>query len=187
MQYNTERGFWLQDDHPLMVEEDYEHFLPIVAGQSVLELGCGSGILLKTLKPHCSHIEGYDGYPGTYNLTSGLGHVADLSEPQVFGIFDWVISIETGEHIPKQYEKTFLNNLTIHAKTGIILSWGEEEQEGVGHVNCRSQEYLQRELYKLKFLYDPHKSWNLRRKCKTWWLYQNLQVFYRVDGLKVTL
>lgn len=187
MNYNSERGFYLEKSITNVVEEDYDNFIPIVRNQTVLELGCGPGVLLKRLKPHCKNIVGYDGYPGTNELTQGLGFVADLSEVQNFEMSDWVISIETGEHIPKQFEKNFLTNLTRNAKTGIILSWAEEEQDGEGHVNCRSQEYLQRELYKLKFLYDANKSWRLRRISKTWWLYQNLQVFYRVDSLEVNI
>lgn len=187
MNYNSERGFYLEKSITNVVEEDYDNFIPIVKNQTVLELGCGPGVLLKRLKPHCKNIVGYDGYPGTPELTEGLGFVADLSEKHDFGLSDWVISIETGEHIPKQFEKNFLSNLTNSAKTGIILSWAEEEQDGEGHVNCRSQEYLQRELYKLKFLYDANKSWRLRRISKTWWLYQNLQVFYRVDSLAINI
>lgn len=187
MNYCKDSGFYLEESHEVIVEEDYSNFIPIVYNQSVLDLGCGHGTLIKHLFPHCSKVTGYDGYPGTPELTNGLGHVADLSQRQNFGMYDWVFSIEVGEHIPKQFEKNFLHNLTSHAKTGIILSWAEEEQDGIGHVNCRSQEYLQRELYKLKFLHDVNKSWRLRRKCKTWWLYQNLQVYYRVDSLEVNI
>ncbi|KAK7004434.1 hypothetical protein BgiMline_005954, partial [Biomphalaria glabrata] len=48
----------------------------------------------------------------------------DLTSPQYdVPIFDWVLSIEVGEHIPPQYEDTYLDNLARHAREGLILSW----------------------------------------------------------------
>ena len=36
--------------------------------------------------------------------------------------FDWVICLEVAEHIPKEYEETFVNNLVKATPNGIVLS-----------------------------------------------------------------
>ena len=47
----------------------------------------------------------------------------DLAKEFDLGLrFDWVISLEVGEHIPEQYEGTFLENLVKHACKGEVKS-----------------------------------------------------------------
>ncbi|CAG5124210.1 unnamed protein product, partial [Candidula unifasciata] len=48
----------------------------------------------------------------------------DLTAPQ-YGLpaYDWVVSVEVGEHIPAKFEDIYLDNLARHAKEGIVLSW----------------------------------------------------------------
>ena len=49
----------------------------------------------------------------------------DLTIPQ-FGIrqYDWIISLEVAEHIPKKYEAVYLDNILRHATKRIILKLG---------------------------------------------------------------
>jgi 2-polyprenyl-3-methyl-5-hydroxy-6-metoxy-1,4-benzoquinol methylase len=62
----------------------------------------------------------------------------DLSSRKWLGHqFDWILSLEVGEHIPHQLEDVFIGNLVRHAKKGIILSWAVPGQEGHHHVNNR--------------------------------------------------
>ena len=35
-----------------------------------------------------------------------------------------------GEHIPRQFEHTFISNIVNHATTGIVLSWAVVGQRG---------------------------------------------------------
>lgn len=48
----------------------------------------------------------------------------DLTAPQ-YGLaaYDWVISVEVGEHIPAKFQNIYLDNLVRHAREGIVLSW----------------------------------------------------------------
>ena len=39
------------------------------------------------------------------NLTGGSVHTADLSKPLQLGVADWVLCLETAEHIPRVHEE----------------------------------------------------------------------------------
>ena len=70
-------------------------------GQSVVELGAGIGQYSTFLNPHTSYIVPYDGAFRVEDATHGFVSQLDLSKPQDVGVFDWVLSLEVGEHIPK--------------------------------------------------------------------------------------
>ena len=75
--------------------------------------------------------DAFDGSPYTETNTNGRVKFLDLSVP-IYHLdkYDWVISIEVAEHIPKEFENIYLNNLVKHAKEGIIISWASEGQKG---------------------------------------------------------
>ncbi len=54
------------------------------------------------------------------------------------------MSIEVGEHLPIQYESIFMENLVRHAKIGIIMTWCEPIEDGIGlgHFNERPLHYI---------------------------------------------
>jgi|GEM_PF-6386818 len=62
------------------------------------------------------------------------------------------IALEVAEHLPKEHEETFLDNLIGIAKDDgwIILSWAKKGHGGLGHVNEQNEDYvlLQRWLKK---------------------------------------
>ena len=110
---------------------------------SVVDFGCGTGQYARHMVHEGLQCEAYDGNPYTQQLTEGLGHVLDLSEPfDLQRSFDCVLSLEVAEHIPKTYESTFVQNIVRHAKRLLILSWAVEGQGGDGHVNCRNNDYV---------------------------------------------
>ncbi|CAG0922875.1 unnamed protein product, partial [Notodromas monacha] len=56
-------------------------------------------------KPMIGSWTGYDGNPHVEDLTFGLVRRFDLSKPGSIGkTFDWVMSLEVGEHIPREYQ-----------------------------------------------------------------------------------
>ena len=64
------------------------------------------------LKKAGLNIDGFDGNPYTETLTNGLAKVIDLTKPHKFNKpYDWVISLEVAEHIPKKFESIYVNNL----------------------------------------------------------------------------
>nr|XP_045598255.1 uncharacterized protein LOC123758114 isoform X1 [Procambarus clarkii] len=90
---------------------------------------------------------GWDGAANIDEFTNGRIASADLSSPATLGgPFDWVMSLEVGEHIPESGEKNFLDNLVKHACVGVVLSWAVPGQGGHSHVNCRSNDYVRKEM-----------------------------------------
>jgi hypothetical protein len=50
--------------------------------------------------------------------------------------------MEVGEHIPPQFNRPFVANLVSHATKGMVLSWSNVCDKGVGHVNCKSEDQV---------------------------------------------
>jgi 2-polyprenyl-3-methyl-5-hydroxy-6-metoxy-1,4-benzoquinol methylase len=102
--------------------------------ESVADFDCGIGHYVKLLSDNNINIKGYDGNPNL--LESKYCSILNLSKEYIFEEpFDWIMSLEVGEHIPKQYEDIFINNLHKNNKYGIILSWAIIGQGGIGYVN----------------------------------------------------
>ena len=71
-----------------------------------------------------SSYDSYDGAPYAEVTTNNNVRFLDLSVP-IYHLkqYDWVISLEVGEHIPAKFEHIYIDNLFRHAKEGVILSW----------------------------------------------------------------
>ena len=82
----------------------------------MVDLGCGMGNYVRHFRKSGLSASGFDGNPATPQLSKGacsvldLSVVADVPEP-----FDWVMSLEVGEHLPKAYEEAFMENLSFTA------------------------------------------------------------------------
>lgn len=146
--------------------------------KSLYDFGCGTGDYAKEIIDNNIVCKAYDGNPYTNELTNGIGEVLDLSIPFQLDKFDCVLSFEVGEHIPVEYEQTFIDNLVNHSNSKIILSWAIEGQGGTGHVNCRNNDYIIKELIKRNFKYDQVASFNLRSYVtNALWFYNTIMVF----------
>ena len=108
----------------------------------------------------------------------------DASKPiKLNKIFDWVLSIEVGEHIPKKSESAFLDNLANHNREGVILSWAVRGQRGHGHVNEQSNDYIVSQMAKRNLTYDSEQSKEFRNsvtECS--WLRNTIMVFRRTGN-----
>lgn len=180
-----EKGSWITDDPQHCYDNGLNDWLVnFLQEKSVFDFGCGDGNYLKNLKEVCAKVGGCDGNPHTPDLTDGIGFQADLSFPQQFEKVDWVLSFEVEEHLPKEFEATFIDNLCNHAEKGIIMSWAFPGQPGEGHINCQSTEYIIEQLYQRGFLVDYTISNELRNISDTWWFQANLLLFYNINSLK---
>ena len=98
------------------------HFL----GKYVASFGDGSG-RYKELLMASGLLKGYDSYDGapfSEEISEGRVKYLDLTLPQYgLPLYDWIISLEVAEHIPREYENIYLDNIVRHAKEGVILSW----------------------------------------------------------------
>lgn len=146
---DKEKGMWRGLDaekhhcHDHVLAKGLVSLLQRDGAKSAVDFGCGMGKYIRWLARAGFDCEGYDGNPDTPQLSQGFCKVLDISEPFDLGRkFDWVISIEVGEHIPKKYEKNFVENLMRHCKRGIVISWALKGQRGDGHVNCQNNDYI---------------------------------------------
>ena len=105
----------------------------------------------------------------------------DLSLPQ-YGIpvYDWIISLEVAEHIPKQYESTFIDNIVRHARFGVVLSWGRPGQGGYSHVNNRPFEYVSNLFESRGFRHNEIESKMLKEAATFSYLKKNTHVYRRI-------
>ncbi len=177
-------GYWLTRgdeiyDSPL--GEALTSFFRAEHVWSVGDFGCSPGAYVKQFLHAGIRAIGYDGSPWVNNVPNC--HTMDLATRVCLGPFDWVLSLETGEHIPADYEQIFLDNLAYSASYGLVLSWAIPGQGGRGHVNCRSNEYVTEELAKRGFRYDDEAVLNLRAVATEWYFKNTLMVFRRI-GVK---
>ena len=115
---------------------------------SVLDLGCGLGHYGKYLKAHAPGVEwvGLDGSEGIEEATRGLVRFADLDSGMPESVtrrpWDWVMSLEVGEHIPRGGEPYFMHGLASLAREGIVLSWATKSHQNGLHVNMQDNDYV---------------------------------------------
>jgi len=184
----NQRGFWETQESKGHLHDPrlMQGLIRICKGhkfQYLVDFGCGMGYYAKGLQLAGFHCGAYDGNPNTVELTGGFGEILDLSEPQDFGVmYDLVLSLEVGEHIPVEYEGIFIQNLVTHADKMIVLSWAVPNQAGLGHVNCRDNEYIIGKLKENGFRYDARWSGMLRRGSKLPWFKKTIMVFHREKG-----
>jgi hypothetical protein len=134
-------------------------------------------------------VKSYDAYDGApYCETTSGGRVVflDLSIPQ-FGIptYDWIISLEVAEHIPKKFEHIFIDNIVRHAKEGIILSWAHPGQGGHSHVNNQPFEYVKNLLDRVGFSHNEAESTKLKNLSSFPWFKANVNVYKRKNLITV--
>ncbi len=138
----------------------------------------GYGHYVRFFKEHGIDCEGFDGNPFSLSLSHGLVEVLDLSQPiHLKKSYDWVISIEVGEHLPPQYEKNFIENLDRHAVSGIIISWALKGQSGRGHCNCRDNDYIKKLFAAYGYINDVETEKALRDAASFPWLKTTIMVF----------
>jgi hypothetical protein len=128
----------------------------------------------------------YEGTPGIEELTEGAVAQLDLSVPHVGQLprTDWSVTMEVAEHIPAQYEATFLETVLSTARLGVILTWARPGQGGHGHVNEQDEAYVAQRLEAAGFDELDVASQFLRAHASFFWLKSNSRVFVRRGGLK---
>jgi len=146
--------------------------------KTVVDLGCGPGDYLKVFEEAGLNAIGYDGNIYTYTLTKGLGYYQELHvKIEQEYKYDLTLSLEVGEHMPTDFEQTFIDNIVSCAKNWIILSWAIPGQKGDGHVNCHTNEYIIQEMKKRGYIIDWKETNVLRNKSTSPWFKNSLMVF----------
>ena len=131
--------------------------------------------------------DAYDGAPFTDTTSEGRVKFLDLTLRQYgLPLYDWVISIEVAEHIPRQFESMFIDNIVRHAREGVVLSWAIPGQGGFSHVNNRPVQYVKELMEGLGFKHDPEWSEKLKGAATLFWLRGNTNVYRRTDDINAT-
>lgn len=145
---------------------------------TIVDLGCGMGDYVRHFREEGLSADGFDGNPYTPTLSRGICSVRDIAEPFVFETpYDWVMSLEVGEHLPKKFETIFINNLHANNRKGIILSWAVIGQGGHGHVNERNNDYIKGRMASLGYVNDDVAERSLRAAATLRWFRNTVMVF----------
>ncbi|KAL1500134.1 hypothetical protein AB1Y20_012806 [Prymnesium parvum] len=182
-------GYWLgararsqhQFDRPLAAA--LLAFFRQEGAASVVDLGCGTGEYVRHFAAHGLAAAGFDGNPATAELSGGLCGVKDLSvAEEAAEAYDWVLSLEVGEHLPPRHEAAFLHNLHAHNRRGVVLSWAVKGQGGVGHVNEQDNAYVEARLRERGYARDAAAEAALRAAARFGYFRRSLMVFRREEA-----
>lgn len=176
----SEKGWWITEskDDPFYEIGDDEtlaqemvKFFKKENIKNIADFGSGNGFFVNYFRDNDFNVDGYEGNPNNPNI------VLDLADPiSLDKEYDWVISLEVGEHIPKKYEDTFIKNLHNNNKKGLIITWALTDMSGFGHVNCRDVKYITNKFVNLGYKVDEEVTENLRNSCSKFWLSGSLLV-----------
>ena len=121
-----------------------------------------------------------DGVKNIAQLSGGRVRTHDLTTPLKPCVpFDLAMSLEVAEHIPKQYEATYLDNLQCSCRRFLILSWASPGQFGSGHVNNLNSADVRSKMKYRGFEFRNNDTQFLRNKSSLLWFRRNLIVFER--------
>jgi len=152
---------------------------------SVYDFGCGYGEYIKKFKDNSIICKGYDGNKEIKTKSNGLCEQLNLAEKFKMDKLDVVMSLEVGEHIPKEYEDVFIENLHNHNSKYIILSWAIEGQFGLGHVNEKSNNYIKDKIIKLGYENDIVLENELRKSSTFAWFKNTIMVFRKSNKFTI--
>lgn len=183
----NKRGFWEGEDavaghyHDHHLSHALVEFFKKENAKTIVDFGCGTGHYLKNFLNNDFQAEGYDGNPQTPQISGGLAKVLDLSESFDLGKrFDWVMSLEVGEHLPKEFEKIYFDNLHRHNTKGIVLTWAVKGQGGDGHVNEQNNDYIKNIMANYGYANDVAAENELRMRASLWWFKATIMVFRKL-------
>lgn len=129
---------------------------------SVIDFGCGIGSYLESAYNNgIKNIRGYDiGWQEAKKYCPQELHKyiseKDCTQPINEKTYDCVITFETIEHIEPSGTDTFIENLVnaTAPKGKILFTGAPPEQDGCGHINCRTKEEWESLFVKHKFYVD---------------------------------
>lgn len=162
-------------------------FFPDKDDVTVFDFGCGKGYYLAQLEQAGFSVQGIEGTELNNFLTKKPVYIHDLSQPVKLSLSSGqfrqgnVISLEVGEHIPKEGEHNFLDTITNHCSRKLVMSWALPGQPGLGHVNCQPQDYIIKQIMDRGFKYLMKETIEARlvieQHCD--WFQRTLLVFER--------
>jgi hypothetical protein len=179
-----EHGYWLDDapDGALFDSGLASAIVEYCGDVSVADAGCGRCHYLKAMQAAGINCCGFDGNPDVRQWAKDT-YVVDLAEKNCgLGVWDRVLCLEVGEHIPQKYESIFLDNICYAARHEVILSWAVPGQIGQGHVNCQTNEYVEAKMLDYGFARNRQAEQEFRKRVNTLpYFRETLMVYYRIE------
>jgi len=176
----AETGYWSGNDtdkHHAFDEPLANALTELFKESSVIDLGCGEGKYVQKFNDSDIIAIGYDGNPNTNKIKDCIEQDLTVNfYPSI--LFDTVLSLEVGEHIPKELTAKYITNLKRIKPNLIVISWAIPGQGGDGHVN----ELPNEEVIKMftEYTYDAKTSQRLRDAAILWWFKNTIMVFKKV-------
>ncbi len=129
----------------------------IPKGKSIIDIGASIGRYFPYFEEAGYKVSGIDGSVGIEKITKGKVTQFDLTSPRVHdlhGIADWGLFIEVGEHIPKEFEDTVIDNVCQIPREGLIVAWANVGAIGRGHVNCHNEKHVVEQFHSRGWFID---------------------------------
>ena len=191
----TETGYWTSDDTEAIHVHDPRlanwilNYLQNDKDKQLIDFGCGMGDYLKKLHDNgFSNLHGFEGevrkgspkFIKNWDLSNPIKNYEGYNSLKKSAYN--TICLEVGEHIPKQYESIFLDNITSLTTNKIILSWAIIGQLGDGHVNCMNNDEVILKMDELGFKYLEDDSISARNSVSpaiASWFLKTIMIFQK--------
>ena len=173
-------GFWNIDGAQFEYEHCYDEslsnsicsFATGLGTKKLYDFGCGPGKYVDAFRRHGIDATGFDGIPycKVQDLTS-----SDFQHEPV----DFILCLEVGEHVPKEFESVLLSNIDKHLNPNgtLVLSWAVVGQGGFGHVNCQNNDYVIQTMESRGYSVNTTTSYLLRKSSTLPWFKDTIMVF----------
>jgi hypothetical protein len=151
----------------------------IVQPQKVLDIGCGPGTYVDSLRALGVNAWGYD-------IDDRVEGKPFLTKQSLFDVTDWgdlVMCFEVAEHIESERNYDIVESIVDMMTGRGILIWtaAQPGQGGVGHINCQPREFWLREFEDAGLSHDPILERSLKNyihdKPYMGWFMNNVLIF----------
>lgn len=154
--------------------------------KTVIDVGCGSGLLLNELHKYAVDVFGLDNSFEAISRCKELGlnvEKYDMRKPEASlnsKKYDLVMSLEVAEHLPEKYADDYIAFLAIRGDV-VLFSAATPGQGGQNHVNEKPHRYWVEKFADEKFIKDQELTDRLRKVWKDGgvlsWYAKNILVF----------
>ncbi len=159
---------------PAMVDSIVRHFAP----RKIVDVGCGTGALLKTFKGQGVEGVGLEYSSAGLELCKQRGLAAypfniESDEQPDFGRFDLAVCFEVAEHVSAEYADRLVDFLVKCAPV-VVFTAATPGQGGADHVNEQPHEYWINKFADRRYQMLQRTSEQWRRE----WRSRNVAAFY---------
>jgi SAM-dependent methyltransferase len=171
----------LKDDSAKIVTDFlFQLFKP----KSVVDIGCGTGLLLKHFRNKGCEILGYEGkWINTElieeNISNNMVKIIDFENLEKNNIVkhDLCLCLEVAEHVSSKQAENFVKFISQHSNL-LIFSAAIPNQGGVNHINEQWSDYWDSKFLKLGYVkYDILRPILWSQENITWPHKQNMVVY----------